>query len=1022
MPKGFYVKVSPTQNFRAVTNFFVKVTPSSWSSVVDGWVKVSPSSWVPFYSAATEPADPIEILTTFNSSEEIRLQGKNYRWSPSPTTLQYRFKVINKESPSSTYDLTSLTTTSNPSTGSSITVPSSSTYIDVPRSGGNYFQGATNVFQFFVRATTAGGSVVEKSAEYEFRIPAAPVLAIENLTSSSVRLTITAASSADFNATYRYIVYRYDSTAGFVYGVSGGTNGLGAVSATTYSTTRDVTGLVPGRAYTFYVLPITGSTGITPNTHSGYPGVVASINNSVVAADPGPFTTISFTKAYPSSSSQGVIRSSSLSWNASENATRYEIQYQGRDSSSSAWTTVQSFTSSPYETSTSQTKQWGSPIPSGGVEYYPLMRASIRASNPDSSVITYSDGGTASAPVYIEAVGSAPAAPSFGSISSTSSSASIPVTISTNTGSNYLTSTLEFMFRKSNQSYPSTWSTTTITNNAATVSLSNLDGSSTYYVKVRVQNLDELYAENETFFNTGASLIAPTSTSIVSVSRLSDTECRVLVGSSGGGGPYYQMYWINGTTAPTTSSYDAAGISSTVTEDFSFSSGITYYFYIRSSSENLGNTTTGGVATAGTYSNYGPTTGAASYTFQAPTGTVSVSPSSGTAGTTEFTASPSVSASPSANISYSWQYRDQGSLWLAAPGTNTNSTYTPPSNYVSLYGGALRCQITANNGVGTLTTASTSVTVNAPLAKLSTPTGVNASDDRSDGVNVTWNAVSGAAYYGVWYGSAPAYDSNPDFGGPNNPTLITGTSYLDTAIGAGQSRDYYVQAFRTNNPTNTKSDWGGPNSGTRVTVTTYTLTYSANGGSTTPTSQSGVSGATITLAANAGTRSGFSFGGWDIGGVTYSGGGSYTFGSANATATAIWTAVFVTPTWNGTMPGWTSGSNFQRITSGTANYKWGWTNGTFSFSGSTTTNRGWNFNGPNSTQLSAGTARGTSLFRSFTTTNDTYTTVQGSTRPYLVSSLRGDVTYNANPRYGSIQPYIFGTDGNEYGGPWTAGI
>lgn len=502
MPKGFYVKVSPSENFRAITNFFVKVTPSSWSSVVDGWVKVSPSSWVPFYSAATEPANPIEILTTFNSSEEIRLQGKNYRWSPSPTTLQYRFKVINKESPSSTYDLTSLTTTSNPSAGSSITVPSSSTYIDVPKSGGNYFQGATNVFQFFVRATTATGSVVEKSAEYEFRIPAAPILAIESLTSSSVRLTITAASSADFNATYRYIVYRYDSTAGFVYAVTGGTNGLGAVSATTYSTTRDVTGLVPGRAYTFYVLPITGSTGITPNTHAGYPGVVASINNSVVPADPGPFTTISFTKGFPSSSSQGVVRTSSLSWNASENATRYEIQYQGRNFSTDAWTTVQSFASSPYETSTSQSKQWGSPVPSGGVQYYTLMRASIRATNPDSTVDTYSDGGTASAPFYIEAAGAAPSSPSFGTISAASSTASIPVTISTNTGSNFLNSSLEFMFRKSDQSYPSTWSSTTISNNSATISLSSLESNSTYYIKVRVQNFDFLTAENETFFNT----------------------------------------------------------------------------------------------------------------------------------------------------------------------------------------------------------------------------------------------------------------------------------------------------------------------------------------------------------------------------------------------------------------------------------------------------------------------------------------------------------------------------------------
>jgi cellulose 1,4-beta-cellobiosidase len=46
--------------------------------------------------------------------------------------------------------------------------------------------------------------------------------------------------------------------------------------------------------------------------------------------------------------------------------------------------------------------------------------------------------------------------------------------------------------------------------------------------------------------------------------------------------------------------------------------------------------------------------------------------------------------------------------------------------------------------------------------------------------------------------------------------LITGTSYLDTAISAGSSRDYYVQAFASGNPAGTKSDWGGPNNGTRA--------------------------------------------------------------------------------------------------------------------------------------------------------------------------------------------------------------
>ena len=322
------------------------------------------------------------------------------------------------------------------------------------------------------------------------------------------------------------------------------------------------------------------------------------------------------------------------------------------------------------------------------------------------------------------------------------------------------------------------------------------------------------YSSTSSYVQVAAALTAPTSTSIVSMSRLTDTTVRAVISSSGGSGPYYQLYWTSG-LATTGGAYDAAGTTSTVTEDFGFANAITYYFYMRSSSQNLGNTINNGTATEGTYSSYGPSSGAASYTFASPTGSVSVSPTSGTAGTTQFTATASVSSAPLSNISYQWKFREGTSTWLSISGA-TSSTYTPPSNYVALYGGALRCDIVANNGVGTLTTNSSTVTVNAALAKLATPTNVNATDTRTDGVNVTWTAVSGAAYYGVWYGGAPGYDSNPDFGGPNNPTLITGTSYLDTAISAGSSRDYYVQAFRTNNPAGTKSDWGGPNNGTRV--------------------------------------------------------------------------------------------------------------------------------------------------------------------------------------------------------------
>jgi hypothetical protein len=415
------------------------------------------------------------------------------------------------------------------------------------------------------------------------------------------------------------------------------------------------------------------------------------------------------------------------------------------------------------------------------------------------------------------------------------------------------------------------------------------------------------YSSASAYVNVSAALSGATSTS-VSVSRLDSTSTRAVVSSSGASGPYYQLYWQSGSTAPTTASYDAASTTSTVTEDFSFSHNITYYFYIRSSSQNLGNTIQNGTATAGTYSAYGPTTGAASYTFLQPSGTMSVSPSSGTAGSTQFTATPSISSAPNAQISYQWQYFEGGSFgWVALSGA-TSSTYTPPSNYVSIYGSNLRCQITANNGVGNTLTLSANATVAAAASKLSTPSNVAATDNLSTGIRVSWTNVSNAATYGVWWGGQPGYDSSPDFGGPNNNggKTITGTPFLDDGVSTGTTRDYYVQAFPASGSTSfLKSDWSLGDSGTRVApaVTQYTISWNGNLGTVSPTSQLVNSGTTV--SAPTPTRSGYTFLYWRDSPSAFSyayqinPGGSWTV-TSNITFYAYWQAAAVAPSTPGT--------------------------------------------------------------------------------------------------------------------------
>lgn len=545
-----------------------------------------------------------------------------------------------------------------------------------------------------------------------------------------------------------------------------------------------------------------------------------------------------------------------------------------------------------------------------------------------------------------------------------------------------------------NPTYSNTWS---------------YSSTGTYTVTVRAVP----HGEDATATVTVANLkTAPTITSVSSGLE----GAPVTAFYNGGSGPFYQMYWTTASSLSPTVQYtpDASGSSSSQLTDNTgpTSASSTYYMYIRSV-QTAGETSVGPSTLASAWSSGYPFTVTSSAVSQisAPTARATNTFSTSIVKYLDSITWSAGTYNNASTITSVLLYSTSSSNLVAGQTGNTLSSFRTANPYTIVpsdpagtpYIFAVRDTVVGTNGTTYYFFGNQITSANADAVAFSYGLATSSAGGWSASINS--GAQTGATYS---YVSATA----------GSGTVNSSTGAV-TASGLTSGQSSTITVNKAVSGYNTASTTA---SGTALTVTTYTLSYSANGGSTTPTSQTGAQGDSITLAANAGTRSGFSFGGWNIGGTTYSGGGSYTFGSANATATAIWTAVFVTPTWNGTMPGWTAGSNFQRITSGTANYKWSWTNGTFSFSGSIGSSRGWNFNGPNSTQLSAGTARGTSLYKSYTTTNDTYTTVQGVSRPYLVSSLRGDVTYNANPRYGSIQPYQFGTDGNEYNGPWTAGI
>ena len=95
MAEKFYVKTSPS-GWSQVTNFFVKTAANSWSTVSDAYVKVSSSLWQLFYSSLMSPSQQVELEYFFygTNTDSYRLQGTNYKWSPTPQSLKYYFRDV----------------------------------------------------------------------------------------------------------------------------------------------------------------------------------------------------------------------------------------------------------------------------------------------------------------------------------------------------------------------------------------------------------------------------------------------------------------------------------------------------------------------------------------------------------------------------------------------------------------------------------------------------------------------------------------------------------------------------------------------------------------------------------------------------------------------------------------------------------------------------------------------------------------------------------------------------------------
>jgi uncharacterized repeat protein (TIGR02543 family) len=177
---------------------------------------------------------------------------------------------------------------------------------------------------------------------------------------------------------------------------------------------------------------------------------------------------------------------------------------------------------------------------------------------------------------------------------------------------------------------------------------------------------------------------------------------------------------------------------------------------------------------------------------------------------------------------------------------------------------------------------------------LQDPAGVSATAQSSSTIRISWDPVSGADYYDVFWSFYP--DTDFEYDGTSTTTsfvsqdwtpLTTGYFKVKSVKYSGDSSSFSTVVYAT-----TFEDGNEEPSD-------YTITYNINNGTgTTPSPQTANSGSSITLPSDSGfSRSGYTFSGWNTNssgtGTDYYAGSLYTV-TANTTLYAKWAAAIQT--------------------------------------------------------------------------------------------------------------------------------
>lgn len=354
--------------------------------------------------------------------------------------------------------------------------------------------------------------------------------------------------------------------------------------------------------------------------------------------------------------------------------------------------------------------------------------------------------------------------------------------------------------------------------------------------------------------------ITSSATAVATVNNKNNNRKVTVSWSQANAASYSVSGTISGSSFPIngTSSYTGNASGSTASFDVTLGSGGGTFtansvtVYSGASQTGVSFTFTPGSApqttpTDKTSSNTG--SGSVTYTVPAPVNTVapSVTPTSGTVGSTTYSSTTGTWTNSPTSYAYQWQYLDQGSTYLSISGA-TSSSYSPPSNFFSLgYASPIRCRVTATNASG-----STAAFSNTATVSLGVPSGGSVTLSGTGVAGTTITATTSG-----WSGSPTSYSVRIYASTTNPPTTSSGlkassstssVSYTVTTSDASPPA-YYFKAFATaTNAAGTSSEVGSsvilsslpasiPATPTGVTNTynggtSYTFSWTASSGAT----------------------------------------------------------------------------------------------------------------------------------------------------------------------------------------------